>query len=91
MAGEMFRRLGEAEAKAHGIPLEEVHFHEVGAVDSIVDVLTAAYCFHQLHIGEVILSPIYEGQGHVKCAHGLCRFRCPPYEIWRRLTAFPSA
>lgn len=71
MAGEMFRRLGEAEAKAHGIPLEEVHFHEVGAVDSIVDVLTAAYCFHQLHIGEVILSPIYEGQGHVKCAHGL--------------------
>lgn len=71
IAKDIFLVLGEAEAKAHGVPIEEVHFHEVGAVDSIVDIAAAAICLDQLDITEVIVPFISEGRGTVRCQHGI--------------------
>lgn len=66
----LFLRLGEAEAKAHGMPIERVHFHEVGAVDSIVDLVGAAAAVEYLAPGRLTSSPVNVGSGRVKTAHG---------------------
>jgi len=69
-ARRIFTRLAEAEAKVHGVGLEEVHFHEVGAVDSIVDVVTACVAMELLDVERVLCSPIALGSGTVMSAHG---------------------
>ncbi|WIV17491.1 LarC family nickel insertion protein [Paenibacillus polygoni] len=68
---QIFKKIGEAEGKIHGVPLDEVHFHEVGAVDSIIDIVGGAIAFHQLGIDTVISSPIPVGKGKIRIDHGI--------------------
>lgn len=69
-AVRLFQRLGEAEAKAHGMPLEHVHFHEVGAVDSIVDLVGAAAVVEHMSPERITCGPVNVGSGRVRMAHG---------------------
>ena len=69
-AAAVFQRLGEAEASVHGVPVEKIHFHEVGAVDSIADIVGSCLGFELLGVREVHCSPLNVGGGTVKCAHG---------------------
>lgn len=71
IALSVFEILAAAEAKAHGVPVDQVHFHEVGAVDSIVDVAAAAICLDNLDVTEVIVPKLCEGTGTVRCQHGI--------------------
>jgi pyridinium-3,5-bisthiocarboxylic acid mononucleotide nickel chelatase len=66
----IFEALGAAEAKIHGIPIDQVHFHEVGAVDAMVDIVCAAAGAEHLQVAEWICSPLNVGSGTVQCAHG---------------------
>ncbi len=66
----IFETLGTAEAKIHNVPIEEIHFHEVGAVDAIVDIVCAAVGAEALEVDEIVCSPLNVGGGSIQCAHG---------------------
>lgn len=74
---EIFDRVAVAEAKVHNISKEKVHFHEVGALDSIADIVGAAICQEYLEVDEIHSSPVQLGGGMVKCAHGLMPVPAP--------------
>jgi len=69
-ASRAFQLLGEAEARIHSMPIEDVHFHEVGAVDTVVDIVCAAVGAEHLNAGRWLASPLNVGSGTVECAHG---------------------
>ena len=73
----IFEIIGAAEAKAHGVPVEQVHFHEVGAVDSIVDVVSLGVCIDSLGVSDVCFSELYEGTGCIRCQHGVIPVPAP--------------
>ena len=70
-AKRMFDIVAQAESKAHGIPIDQVHFHEVGAIDSIVDIISAAVLADDLGADRVVVSDLSEGRGYVRCQHGV--------------------
>lgn len=77
LAARIFTRLGEAEAKVHGTTIQKVHFHEVGAVDSIADICGAAIAWDLLGAERLICSPVVTGHGYVEIAHGRCAIPAP--------------
>ena len=77
LAKRIFQAIGEAEAKVHGTSIQKVHFHEVGAVDSIVDIVGAAIGWDLLGVDRIVSSPVPTGTGSIRIAHGLCSIPAP--------------
>ena len=76
-ASKVFKRLGDAEAQSHGVPWKDVHFHEVGMIDSIVDIVGVAWCLDKIEVKRIISAPLPINRGWVKCAHGLMPLPAP--------------
>ena len=77
LAKRIFLRVAKAESKVHNKPLDEVHFHEVGAIDSIVDIVGTAILIHKINPDKIISSVVNDGYGFIRCAHGLISVPVP--------------
>ena len=88
----IFTLLAEAEARVHGTTPEEVHFHEVGAMDAVADITAACLLLHELAPERIIASPVHVGSGHVRCAHGVLPVPAPAAaEILRGVPIYGGA
>lgn len=83
----IFQRLAEAEAAVHGTAIDDIHFHEVGAIDSILDIVGSVIGIHHLNISKIISSPLNTGSGFIKCEHGT--LPVPPPAVIELLKGFP--
>lgn len=73
----VYALIGEAESHAHGVPVSEIHFHEVGSLDAVADIAAVCLLMERLRPDQVIVSPIHVGSGHVHCAHGILPVPAP--------------
>ena len=73
----VYRLIAEAESAAHGVPVSEIHFHEVGAMDAVADVTAVCMLMDRLSPDQVVVSPVHVGSGHVHCAHGVLPVPAP--------------
>ena len=87
-AKEIYRMLADAEAAAHGVPVDQVHFHEVGAMDAVADIVSVCFLLDTLKPDEIIISPVTTGFGQVQCAHGIVPVPAPATA--RLLQGIPS-
>jgi len=88
----IFEKIGKAEGKIHHIPLEKVHFHEVGAIDSIVDIVATALAIDSLQVERIFASPVPLGSGTVRCDHGLYPIPAPAtLEMMRGVPIAPTS
>ena len=74
---EVYGLIAEAESKAHGKPVDQIHFHEVGSMDAIADVTAVCYLIDKIRPDKILVSPIHVGSGHVHCAHGIMPVPAP--------------
>ena len=73
----VYALIAEAESHAHGMPVDQIHFHEVGTMDAVADIAGVCLLFHELGADEIIASPVHVGSGHVHCAHGILPVPAP--------------
>ena len=73
----VFEEIGEAESLVHGVPVEQIHFHEVGSMDAIVDITAVCLLIHELGADRIVASPVHVGSGAVRCAHGILPVPAP--------------
>ena len=76
-AKSIYARIADAESKAHGMPVEQIHFHEVGAMDAVADVVGVCLAIHMLHPDCITASPVHLGSGQIRCAHGIVPVPAP--------------
>lgn len=76
-ASAVYQKIGEAESRVHGVPVEQIHFHEIGTLDAVADVVGCCLLFHLLGAEEITASPVHVGSGFVRCAHGLLPVPAP--------------
>lgn len=76
-AAAVFGHIAEAESAVHGAPIDQIHFHEVGTLDAVADVVAASYLFHRIGASHVVASPVNVGSGTVRCAHGVLPVPAP--------------
>lgn len=73
----VYNLIAQAESHAHGVPVSEIHFHEVGTMDAVADITAVCMLMNELEPDEVVVSPVHVGSGHVKCAHGILPVPAP--------------
>ena len=73
----VYKRIAEAESEVHGVPVDNIHFHEVGTMDAVADITAVCYLMHKLHPDQVLASPVHVGKGTVRCAHGILPVPAP--------------
>lgn len=74
----VYDRIAQAESRVHGVPVEDIHFHEVGTLDAVADITAVCLLIHTLAPEEILASPVRVGSGQVRCAHGLLPVPAPP-------------
>lgn len=80
----VYALIAEAESHAHGMPVDQIHFHEVGTMDAVADIAGVCLLFHELGADQIIASPVHVGSGYVHCAHGILPSRLRPRPIFYR-------